>query len=262
LRSALLPSEQTHDAAPQGLKRFEAGGLTIWRGPMAGRAMDFTLDHGPLGYLSIAAHGHADAGAISLAIDGRPVLVDPGTYLYSSGGKWRDWFRSTPAHNTLNLRGESQSLMAGPFNWSLKAKAQIVESRPDPDWAIRMQHDGYKTRYGVLHERQAERRGDAIVVIDRLIGMDHESEIVFQLAPGLDGACDGAIVTVRDGANALLSIQMPDENVVATSGVGDDPASGWVSPRFGVKLAATRIVWRGIVGAEGVTTRLQPLPQR
>jgi len=262
LRSALFASADHAGASPQGLKPFDAGGLTIWRGTLAGRAVEFTLDHGPLGYLAIAAHGHADAGAITLAIDGRPVLVDPGTYLYGSGGMWRDWFRSTPAHNTLNLRGESQSLMAGPFNWSLKAKARVEETRPEPDWSIRMQHDGYKTRYGVLHERQVERRGNSIAIVDRLIGMDRESEIVFQLAPGLDATSDGATVTIRDGATPLLSIQMPNEHVSVTAGAEDEPSTGWVSPRFGIKLAATRISWRGLVGAGGVTTRLEPLARR
>jgi hypothetical protein len=73
------------------------------------------LDHGPLGYLSIAAHGHADANAVTLSLDDRPILVDPGTYLYYSCGKWRDWFRGTRAHNTLNVQGADQSISAAPL---------------------------------------------------------------------------------------------------------------------------------------------------
>ncbi|TIQ17227.1 heparinase II/III-family protein, partial [Mesorhizobium sp.] len=88
----------------------------------------------PLGYLSIAAHGHADALSLTLCVDGEPVLVDPGTWLYGSGGVWRDWFRSTPAHNTLNIEGKSQSIIAGTFNWSHKAVAALVESEPGTHW--------------------------------------------------------------------------------------------------------------------------------
>ena len=40
------------------------------------------VDAGPLGYLSLAAHGHADALSFTLSIGDREILVDPGTYAY------------------------------------------------------------------------------------------------------------------------------------------------------------------------------------
>ena len=39
-------------------------------------------DAGPHGYLSIAAHAHADALSIEVRHDGVDVLADPGTYCY------------------------------------------------------------------------------------------------------------------------------------------------------------------------------------
>ena len=36
-------------------------------------------DAGPLGFLSIAAHGHADALSFTMSISGNPIIVDPGT---------------------------------------------------------------------------------------------------------------------------------------------------------------------------------------
>ena len=52
-----------------------------------------TFDHGPVGYLSIAAHGHADTLAVWLSIGDQPVFVDAGTYLYHSSRALRDAFR-------------------------------------------------------------------------------------------------------------------------------------------------------------------------
>ncbi|HEX6639117.1 MAG TPA: heparinase II/III family protein, partial [Steroidobacteraceae bacterium] len=49
-------------------------------------------DAGPLGYLSIAAHGHADALAFVLNIGDREILVDPGTYAYHTDPAWRRYF--------------------------------------------------------------------------------------------------------------------------------------------------------------------------
>ena len=46
-------------------------------------------DHGPHGYLSIAAHAHADALAIEVRVGGVDVLADPGTYCYGADPAWR-----------------------------------------------------------------------------------------------------------------------------------------------------------------------------
>ena len=62
-------------------------------------------DHGPHGFLSIAAHAHADALSIELRCGGVEVLVDPGTYTYQGEAAWRSYFRSTIAHNCLELAG-------------------------------------------------------------------------------------------------------------------------------------------------------------
>ena len=53
------------------------------------------VDAGPLGYLSIAAHGHADALSFVLNVGDREILVDPGTYAYHTDPAWRRYFRST-----------------------------------------------------------------------------------------------------------------------------------------------------------------------
>lgn len=245
---------------PLGLRTFEQGGLSVWRGTMNGRSIELTYDHGPLGYLSIAAHGHADALSLTLCIDGDPVLVDPGTWLYGSGREWRDWFRSTPAHNTLNIKGQSQSIISGPFNWSHKAQAALVESQHGLPWRLRALHDGYKSRFGVVHQRAVTGEVDGILVTDQLLGRSRKAEIVFQLAAGLETNRDGNTVTVSRGGETLMTIRFPDDAVHIRAG-GDTPGQGgWVSPRFGVRQAAQRLAWHGEVGEDGVDIRLAVSP--
>jgi hypothetical protein len=244
---------------PAGLHSFTAGGLSVWRGEMAGHDVTLRFDHGPLGYLSIAAHGHADALSIALDIDAQPVLVDPGTYLYGSGGVWREWFRSTPAHNTLNIDGQSQSTISGAFNWSHKANARLIETSPSPDWSLTAEHDGYERRFGARHERQVRRDGYAIAIHDRLVGTAQDAEIVFQLAVGLEVARDGNVVTASRNGVPQLRIELPDDSVTIQTG-GDQPGhGGWVSPRFGIKLPAPRLAWKGGVDAAGVVSLLTVL---
>ncbi|MST34736.1 hypothetical protein GHK86_18660, partial [Acidimicrobiaceae bacterium USS-CC1] len=65
-------------------------------------------------FLSIAAHAHADALAVEVRHGGVDVLADPGTYCYHGEPAWRAYFRSTLAHNTLELGGTDQATSGGP----------------------------------------------------------------------------------------------------------------------------------------------------
>ena len=108
-----------------GLRSFPAGGYTVIRGKGEAPAV-LTFDHGPVGYLSIAAHGHADTLSVWLSIGSQPVFVDAGTYRYHSRKALRDAYRDTAVHNTLTLRGASSSRPSGPFNWATKAKGRCI----------------------------------------------------------------------------------------------------------------------------------------
>jgi uncharacterized heparinase superfamily protein len=162
--------------------------------------MHLVFDHGPLGYLSIAAHGHADALAIWLSIGGEPVLIDAGTYRYHGAGAIRDRLRGTAAHNTLTVAGADQSEIAGPFNWSRKANCQVV-SKTDAPWSVEAEHDGYLSRFGCIHRRRVETAGRGkFTVTDRLIGTGGPwpATIAFLIAPGLAVRQHGAAWHIGD----------------------------------------------------------------
>src|SRR5262249_9207637 len=111
-------------ASSPAMLEFPDGGYYIigkdFGAPGGGKAL---VDAGPLGYLSIAAHGHADALAFTLSVGGREILVDPGTYAYHRNRRWRDYFRGTSAHNTLRVDGREQSEPGGDFLWLSHARA-------------------------------------------------------------------------------------------------------------------------------------------
>jgi hypothetical protein len=232
---------------------FPAGGYTAVRDRQGGGENLWVMDHGPLGYLSIAAHGHADALSLWLHIDGRPVLVDGGTYLYHSDGPWREHFRSTAAHNTLAMKGQSSSTTAGAFNWSHKAKCRLLETSTEAGhWLVEAEHDGYAERFGYRHRRRLERiGGDSVQLTDSLLGQgaDEPVEIGFLIAPNLDlrRTADGWMVS--DGEKHLLLIaHMGRLHGRVESGL-EKPKRGWHSPVFGQRLAAQRLVFSGRMGA-------------
>lgn len=259
LRDLVFGRAQAGAALPAQQRVCRSGGYSIDRRDIAGRRCILGFDHGPLGYLSIAAHGHADALSLVLDIDGEGVLVDPGTYLYHGGGAWRDWFRSTAAHNTLVLDGANQSRMAGPFNWLSKARCELLESVPGPAWRWRARHDGYARTTGCLHERCIEATDDGYLVTDRLAGgQDRVADVVFQLGEGLEAVMVERHCSIRRDGVALLELAFEAPGQLCQfRGAAPSEGGGWVSPRFGVRVPATRLVWSGRVPVAGARVRIR-----
>ena len=105
---------------------FADAGLTLLRTRAEdGPEIWCRCDGGPHGFLSIAAHAHADALSVEVRYGGVDILADPGTYCYHGDRAWRAYFRSTLAHNTVELAGRSQSSDAGPFLWRDHAASRI-----------------------------------------------------------------------------------------------------------------------------------------
>ena len=78
------------------------------------------IDGGTHGY---GGHTHADALALTLSLDGIPLLIDPGSACYTTDPVLRDRFRSTSAHNTVVIDDRQQSTPDGPFRWAQTADA-------------------------------------------------------------------------------------------------------------------------------------------
>ncbi|HEU4532443.1 MAG TPA: alginate lyase family protein, partial [Steroidobacteraceae bacterium] len=152
-------------------RAFEQSGYYLLGDELgAGNEVRVLVDAGPLGYLSIAAHGHADALSMLLNVAGREILVDPGTYAYHTLPQWRRYFRGTSAHNTVVVDDLDQSEQRGNFMWSHHARARCLEFSMQPG-AQRFvgEHDGYaRLKDPVIHRREIDLRAPRIEVIDTL----------------------------------------------------------------------------------------------
>jgi hypothetical protein len=237
---------------------YPAGGYTVARANDRGQEMLAVMDHGPLGYLSIAAHGHADALAVWLHLGGRPVLVDAGTYLYHSGHDWRDFFRSTIAHNTLGLRGMNSSRIAGPFNWAERAITAVSGIDDTPGhWWVEAEHDGFEPETGYRHRRRlGGLPGGGIEIVDQLIGTGgvERVEIGFLFAPDLtvQNLAGGWLISAE--GRPLLRLHHEGGLKGWVERGMESPKRGWYSPAFGVKVPAPRLVFAGKMWA-GATAR-------
>jgi hypothetical protein len=257
LRNALLPASAPAPA-PEGTRSFATGGYTVHRGTISGRRILAVMDHAPLGYLSIAAHGHADALAITLSVDDQPLLIDAGTYLYHAGHEWRSWFRSTRAHNTLTVESADQSISSGAFNWSHKAETRL-EKVTDAPFSISASHNGYLSRFGIRHRRRIIAEPNALIITDTLEGAPKAKtvEIVFQLGIGVTAKCEGTVIICAINSSPLARIHFPPDGVVRISCGEDSLDGGWMSPSFGKKMAAVRLSWSGKAGLNDLITKIE-----
>jgi len=238
---------------PLGTRSFHEGGYSVGRHIIKEKELLIAFDHGELGYLSIAAHGHADALAFWLHLDDQPVFVDAGTYLYHAGGTWRDYFRSTQAHNTLSINGEDSSIMAGNFNWSKKARAKLVKSDYAKDyWSVTAEHDGYQKRFGVLHQRKVKVGYNGIItLVDSLTGKgSHPVGIGFMLHPDLRVALKESRASIYKGNNLLLTLYCKSHLELSLQ-------AAYYSSTFGDKQITQQLVLKGMLSAgEEVITEL------
>lgn len=259
LRDAVFDRKEIA-AAPirTGMRVFPTGGYTVVRESHADQSTLLVFDHGPLGYLSIAAHGHADALAVWLHIGGVPVFVDAGTYLYHAGGTWRDFFRSSAAHNTVTVEHESASISGGAFQWRHKGDARLLSHTGGQNWRVEAEHDGYKTRFGVMHRRRISHTPYGFNIADCLIGqgLPRAVSIRFLLAPDLAASREGDSWIIRLPNEIIVRLHGPTGFEIAKARADDTAPAGWVSTSFGDRRPADHLLFKGFLGADAVVTRI------
>jgi heparinase II/III-like protein len=214
------------------------------------------VDAGPVGYRSIAAHGHADALAFTLSVGGLEFLIDPGTYAYHTQGPWRRYFRGTSAHNTLRADGRDQSQSGGNFMWLEKARAgcSLWSSTAERDLFEGWQ-DGYaRLADPVMHQRRIalEKAARRVVIEDTLrMAGEHDIELFFHCSEKcrIDPVSDG--YAVGQEARTLV-IRLPDfkDGSSCVFHGSSAPISGWVSRRFDDKQPSPTIAWRARLKGE------------
>lgn len=71
--------------------------------------LHLTISAGPNGQNGSGGHAHNDKLSFELNLDGKDVIVDPGTYLYTPIPEKRNLFRSTKLHNTILIDNTEQN---------------------------------------------------------------------------------------------------------------------------------------------------------
>lgn len=215
-----------------------------WRSP---QRISVLFDCGPLGFGTIAAHGHADALSFTLKAFGEDILIDPGTYDYFTYPQWRNYFRSTLAHNTVEVDGENQSEILGLFLWGKRASARCLEWQPhEKSCRVTGEHDGYcRLKDPVTHRRtlSLDEQERALYITDELVAKkDHSIRLAFHCAPTCEIARLESGVFRIIGRKGIVTMNL-DQKLTAEVYRGElNPPYGWVSRGYHKKNPCSVIV--------------------
>ncbi len=227
-------------------KYFKNAGLAVIKDENSSDLL-FVGNSGPLGLKPLGGHGHADALSIWLSVDGKPILIDPGTYLYHGGGRWRNYFRSTSAHNTIRIDQHDQAEIVADFIfkrfYQIK-NPEFTESTNMVLWSAG--HDAYmRLDDPVFHRREAKyfNKEKKIVITDQTeCKKSHLIECFFHFHPDVSIVKKNGIFEIKNGTASLRMIideKWEKHSIIKGQ---NNPIIGWYSPGFNKLMASSTMV--------------------
>ncbi len=253
LSGADIQKYQRITAGPPGETALwlKESGYAIFRNHFGPDGHYSHMDCGPIAHgvyhdnTPSAAHGHADELAIELACFGESHLIDPGFSNYRGDFNWHSYFRSTAAHNTIEINGRSQAKQGGILVWSRAPRfKQLAFLKDEGVKAFCGEHYGYENEAGSpVHRRYMAFVDDAFwLVIDFIYSARGQTEKVdmaehLHFAPDKELAIDAENQKITSrGRQSVLEIFFEDtageEPAVTLARGGDTPDEGWVSPTY------------------------------
>jgi hypothetical protein len=208
---------------------------------------------GDVGIYGRGCHAHNDLLAFELCWKSTPLIVDPGSYLYTADPRERNRFRSTAAHSTLQVDEAEQNELRGDrlFTMIDRARPEVLE------WTVRStattlcgRHHGFEALpVPATHTRtlclDGERRW--LEVIDEVVTAGpHQLTLNFPLSP-CEVKLKSSTVSATFGGVTLL---------IETDGLAPSIERGWLSPRYGVRIEAPVVRLRGPSEPGRYVTRL------
>jgi len=215
------------------------------------------------------SHIHNDMLSFELSLLGEDLIIDSGTYVYTSDYEERNKFRSTQAHNTVIIDNQEQNpLSLDPFYFEQRAQMTVKKWEEQKDFILfEAEHDGYKNprfaqnlfsrfarnkylKQPVIYQRSLlwDKKDKSLSIIDKFISQGHhELEWNFHLAPDIkiwmkNNQNNNREMILISKNNSFL-LQAPEELNCAI--IEDE-----VSPSYGVKIPSKTIRFSGFLNKD------------
>jgi hypothetical protein len=207
---------------------------------------------GDVGLGGIGAHAHNDQLSFELAVGEQPLIVDPGSYLYTADARARNAFRSTSAHSTLSIGGAEQNRLRSDYLFALPEETCARCLRFDFDGPCAIfegEHSGFdELPQAVRHRRELRFDGQSGVVriTDIVLGAQGQQLLwAFPLAPG----------TATRESSRMLARFAHAELEIEAEGAALEVECGWLAPSYGVRVEAPVVRARRVARSNEDITR-------
>ena len=180
---------------------FPDFGLWIREIGDAGDAV-LTLRHGPVGQDGKGGHAHNDLNAITLSVHGVPIVVDPGSAVYTADPDRRNRDRSTLAHATVAFPGiEQRWCSADALFWMIEEPGtRGAVHVGEASWEGTVRHAG-KSRYE--HHRSVTWQDRCITISDTVATLP--AAIMVPFAPGVTVNAHGTSAEcIQQGVSVMI----------------------------------------------------------
>lgn len=240
-------------------------GYFVFRSP---QQSVMVIDCGPVCPDDLPAHAHADTLSYEFWLEGVGFITDSGVFEYTPG-TWRDFFRSSSAHNTAVVDTCNQSDVWGGFRVAQRAYPRgVVCFAGENASYFSGSHDGYRNLPNpVWHKRRILYLENMIwLVLDVFDGVgQHDIQSFIHLHPLVQTlAMPDSILASRAGKQlSIYPFGFEDQNIVCGQ---EDPPMGWYASEFGIKEPRTSIqffkkgrlpVLNGYVLVNGVVPKME-----
>jgi hypothetical protein len=241
--------------APDGRHLYPDVGIAVTR--TGGNYLAIT--NGAVGTKGFGNHKHNELLGFEYHLGGAPLIVDPGSYVYTSDFAARNLFRSTACHNTVGIDGVEQNETNPEWIFRLFETANpIHENFEEADGLVTYagSHTGYqRIEARATHRRHfAYRRAEGHLVIEDTITGEGEHRLVwhFHAAPG--------VTIVPDGDGFVLAAGAVRARLAVPSGLDATVSDAWYSPSYGVKVPCRALDLSATVPLDGRSWRFALVP--
>lgn len=194
---------------------------------------------GDIGQNGQGGHAHNDQLSFVLNVGGEEIFVDPGTYVYSSSSRWRNYFRSTACHNTLMVVGEEQNRFDGSNLFKLLNDSHSQCLRWEPGESIDLfegehfscQQSNINThRRNIIFDKEACRW----TITDSIEGKAPRLMWSFIINPEIDLWVDNNQILLLTSKSKTICLKYNLPHQVTFKRI-------WYSPKYGKKINTSGI---------------------
>jgi uncharacterized heparinase superfamily protein len=221
----------------------DAGYFVLGSGPNR-----LVFDAGPPSPPDLPPHAHCDLLSVELSLGGTRMIVNSGTGDYERG-PWREYWRSTRAHNTVEVGGQEQSEVWHSFRMARRASPSEVTVLGGASVAgVSAAHDGYRhLRPQVTHRRTVVETSGLWLIVDSLEGAGrHAVRSFLHLHPGVEADLGQASALLTAGGSVLRVVPLG----ALTFGLEQarlDPIEHWHAEHLGERRPGRALSLVGVV---------------